>query len=81
MAKIDITGTELVWPCQYDDDGNLMTPPGVTLPFQVIECVDETRATRQGKENALAGPWVSSLISGKGKALNTQKVRLGGAIN
>jgi len=55
MAKIDITRTELVWPGKYDADGNLAVPPRVALPFQVIERVNETRATRDQKEKALAG--------------------------
>ena len=46
MAKIDITRTELVWPGKYDDDGNRKVPPRVSLPFQVIETVNESRATR-----------------------------------
>ncbi len=46
MSKIDITRTELVWPGKYDDEGNLIPPRCVSLPFQVIERVNETRATR-----------------------------------
>jgi adenine-specific DNA-methyltransferase len=46
MPKIDIARTELVWPGKYDDDGNLVPPRRVSLPFQVIERVNETRATR-----------------------------------
>jgi len=46
MPKIEITRTELVWPGKYDEDGNLVTPRRVSLPFQVIERVNETRATR-----------------------------------
>ena len=50
MTKIDITRTELVWPGKYDEDGNLVAPRRVSLPFQVIERVSETRATRQQRE-------------------------------
>lgn len=50
MPKIDITRTELVWPGKYDEDGNLVPPRRVNLPFQVIERVNETRATRQQRE-------------------------------
>jgi hypothetical protein len=46
MAKIDLTGTELVWPGKYDGDGKLTEVPRVNLPFQVIETVNESRATR-----------------------------------
>ncbi len=47
MARIDITKTELVWPGKYDEDGNLVEVPRVSLPFQVIETVNESRATRE----------------------------------
>jgi DNA modification methylase len=47
MAKIDITKTELVWPGKYDEDGTLKDVPRVSLPFQVIETVNESRATRE----------------------------------
>lgn len=42
-----ITKTELVWPGKYDEHGNLREPPRVNLPFQVIERVNESRATRE----------------------------------
>ena len=47
MAKIDITRTELVWPGKYNEDGTLNEVPKVNLPFQVIETVNESRATRE----------------------------------
>ena len=47
MAKIDITRTELVWPGKYSEDGTLKEVPKVNLPFQVIETVNESRATRE----------------------------------
>src|SRR6476659_2100653 len=47
MAKIDITKTELVWPGKYNEDGTLKEVPRVSLPFQVIETVNESRATRE----------------------------------
>jgi len=55
MAKIEITRTELVWPGKYDEEGNLVPPRRVNLPFQVIERVNETRATREKREEDLAG--------------------------
>lgn len=55
MTKIDITRTELVWPGKYDEAGNLVTPRRVNLPFQVIERVSETRATRAERQEHLAG--------------------------
>lgn len=50
MAKIDITRTELVWPGKYDEDGKLKEVPRVNLPFQVIETVNESRATREERK-------------------------------
>jgi len=46
----EINKTELVWPGKYDEEGNLVQPPRVSLPFQVIERVNETRATREAKK-------------------------------
>ena len=45
-ARISVTKTELVWPGKYDEDGALRETPRVSLPFQVIETVNESRATR-----------------------------------
>lgn len=47
MAKVDVTKTELFWPGKYNDDGTLKEVPRVSLPFQVIETVGESRATRE----------------------------------
>jgi len=47
MAKIEINKTELVWPGKYNEDGTLKEVPRVNLPFQVIETVNESRATRE----------------------------------
>ncbi len=55
MPKIDITRTELVWPGKYDEEGRLVPPRRVSLPFQVIERVSETRATRAQRQERLAG--------------------------
>ena len=46
----EINKTELVWPGKYDAEGNLVQTPRVSLPFQVIERVNETRATREAKK-------------------------------
>ena len=48
-AKISVTKTELVWPGKYNEDGTLREVPRVGLPFQVIETVNESRATRDAK--------------------------------
>ena len=50
MAKIDITKTELVWPGKYNEDGTFVEVPRVNLPFQVIETVNESRATREAQK-------------------------------
>lgn len=47
MAKIDITRTELVWPGKYDKDGRLVEIERVNLPFQIIETIGQSRATRE----------------------------------
>ena len=55
MAKIDITRTELVWPGKYNEDGTLKEVPRVSLPFQVIETVNESRATREVEKSGVQG--------------------------
>jgi hypothetical protein len=55
MPKIDITRTELVWPSKYDENGQLVPPRRVSLPFQVIERVNETRATREQRVTIKSG--------------------------
>lgn len=42
-----IKRTELVWPGKYDDYGNLIEPPQLDLPFQVIEVIEEGRTSRE----------------------------------
>ena len=55
MRKIDITKTELVWPGKYNQDGTLNEIPRISLPFQVIETVNESRATREAKKGGVQG--------------------------
>ena len=55
MAKIDITKSELVWPGKYNEDGTLKEMPRVSLPFQVIETVNESRATRDVQKTTSLG--------------------------
>jgi adenine-specific DNA-methyltransferase len=45
-----VTKTELVWPGKYNEDGTLKEGPRVSLPFQVIERINESRATRETKK-------------------------------
>jgi adenine-specific DNA-methyltransferase len=53
-AKIEVTRTELVWPGKYDENGKHRGVERITLPFQVIERVNESRATREARaERAL----------------------------
>lgn len=46
----EITRTELVWPGKYDENGKRREVDRVSLPFQVIERVNESRATRKATE-------------------------------
>jgi adenine-specific DNA-methyltransferase len=55
MAKIDITKTELVWPGKYNEDGTRKEVPRVSLPFQIIETVNESRATREAAKGGTQG--------------------------
>lgn len=47
MAGFEIKRTELVWPGKYDESGKRREVERVNLPFQVIERVNESRATRE----------------------------------
>jgi DNA modification methylase len=55
MAKIEITKTELVWPGKYNEDGTLKEVPRVSLPFQIIETINESRATREARKGGVQG--------------------------
>jgi adenine specific DNA methylase Mod len=46
-GRIEVTTTELVWPGKYDETGKRCEVERVSLPFQVIERVNESRATRE----------------------------------
>lgn len=49
----EINKTELVWPGKYDEHGNRRDVERVSLPFQVIERVNESRATREAEKTRL----------------------------
>ena len=49
----EITRTELVWPGKYDERGKLVEPPRVSLPFQVIEVIEEGRTSREALKQVL----------------------------
>lgn len=61
MPKIDITKTELVWPGKYNEDGTRKEVPQVKLPFQIIETINESRATGDAKK----GRQLQSLLAKK----------------
>ena len=42
-----IEETELVWPRKYADHARATEPPRISLPFQVIEVIEEGRASRE----------------------------------
>jgi hypothetical protein len=42
-----VTKVELVWPGKYNEDGTRKEVPRVNLPFQVIETVNGSRASRK----------------------------------
>ncbi len=50
MPPLTATNTELVWPDKYNEDGALREPQRIQLPFQVIETINESRATRDAKK-------------------------------
>ncbi len=45
-----ITRTELVWPGKYAEDGMRKETPRGSLPFQVIERINESRAAREARK-------------------------------
>ena len=55
MARMNITKTELVWPGKYNEDGTLKEVSRVNLPFQVIETVNESHASREAKKQPQQG--------------------------
>jgi hypothetical protein len=44
------TKVELVWPGKYNEDGTRKEVPRVNLPFQIIETINGSRASRKGEE-------------------------------
>ena len=53
MAKKGVTKTGLVWAGKYDEDGALEEAPRVGQPFQAIETVNESRATREARKGGV----------------------------
>jgi hypothetical protein len=48
-----VTKTELVWPGKHDENGVRTETPRVSLPFQVIERVNESRGTREATKRGV----------------------------
>ena len=46
---VGFAGAELMWQGKYDESGQRTEPVRVNLPFQVIERINESRATRAAK--------------------------------
>ncbi len=61
MAGFEIKKTELVWPGKYDEQGRLREVDRVTLPFQVIESINQSRpdmaAASKPKQRTLFDMW------------------------
>ncbi len=53
MAKIDITRTELVWPGKYNEDETRREVERVSLPFQIIETINQDLMTRGPEQQGL----------------------------
>ena len=50
---------ELVWPGKFNEDGTRQEIQRVKLPFQIIETINESRATREakGRQSTLFDVW------------------------
>jgi DNA modification methylase len=48
-----VKDSQVVWPGKFDSNGRLTIPQRWNLPFQVIETINETRATRESKSNGV----------------------------
>lgn len=49
MVEINIDDTQVLWPGKYSTDGRLHDVSRYNLPFQIIETINESRATRESK--------------------------------
>jgi DNA modification methylase len=47
LVSTEIKDVQVVWPEKFDEKGRPRAAPRWNLPFQVIEAVNETRATRE----------------------------------
>ena len=62
---------ELIWDGKYDDNGQIVSPPRVSLPFQTVETVNQSAQERQfaleSAQSANAPEWRNRLIWGDKK--------------
>ncbi|MGA2883949.1 MAG: site-specific DNA-methyltransferase [Halobacteriota archaeon] len=47
MVKTDVSTTKLMWPRHFNADGSIKGAPKISLPFQVIETINESRASKE----------------------------------
>ena len=61
MVDVDIKDAQVVWPEKFDEKGRVRSEQRWDLPFQIIEAVNETRATREtgsaGRQSSLFDVW------------------------
>jgi adenine-specific DNA-methyltransferase len=50
LVEINIDDTQVLWPGKYSTDGKLHEVSRYNLPFQIIETINESRATRESKK-------------------------------
>jgi hypothetical protein len=62
-TAVPITHTALVWPGKYSPGGARREVPRVNLPFQAIETINESRATREATK--IATPSLFEFYHGK----------------
>lgn len=54
-GMVRVNKVELVWPGKYNENGTRKEVPRVSLPFQVIETINESRVTREAKKRGVQG--------------------------
>ena len=61
MVSTDVKDVQVVWPEKFDSSGRARGQQRWNLPFQIIEAVNETRATREsgsgGTQSSLFDVW------------------------
>lgn len=55
LGMLRVSKAEIVWPGKYNDDGTAKSVPRVTLPFQVIESINQSRASREARKRGIQG--------------------------